>query len=79
MLIPLKVGLIGSNGDELPLKLDGGATLSDGLLEVTEREQVFEFRDIPSPPTPSLLRDFSAPGPPHHQSRTREGRVPDDA
>ncbi|MBC8012850.1 MAG: aminopeptidase N, partial [Methyloceanibacter sp.] len=61
MLIPLKVGLIGSNGDELPLKLDGGALLSDGLLEVTAREQVFEFRDIPSPPTASLLRGFSAP------------------
>jgi aminopeptidase N len=61
MLIPLKVGLIGANGDELPLKLDGGAALSDGLLEVTAREQVFEFRDIPSPPTPSLLRGFSAP------------------
>jgi len=61
MLIPLKVGLIGANGDELPLKLDGGAPLSDGMLEVTEREQVFEFRDVPSPPTPSLLRGFSAP------------------
>jgi aminopeptidase N len=61
MLIPLKVGLIGSNGDELPLQLDGGGTLSDGLLEVTAREQVFEFRDIPSPPTASLLRGFSAP------------------
>jgi aminopeptidase N len=61
MLIPLKVGLIGANGDELPLKLDGGATQSDGLLEVTAHEQVFEFRDIPSPPTPSLLRGFSAP------------------
>jgi len=61
MLIPLKVGLIGSNGDELPLQLDGGGPLSDGLLEVTAREQVFEFRDIPSPPTASLLRGFSAP------------------
>jgi aminopeptidase N len=61
MLIPLKVGLIAANGDELPLKLDGGAPLSDGLLEVTEREQVFTFHDIPSPPTPSLLRGFSAP------------------
>ena len=60
MLIPLKVGLIGSNGDELPLRLNGG-TLADGLLEVTSREQVFEFRDIPAPPTPSLLRGFSAP------------------
>jgi aminopeptidase N len=60
MHIPLKVGLIGANGDELPLKLNGD-TLSDGLLEVTEREQSFEFHDVPAPPTPSLLRDFSAP------------------
>ena len=61
MLIPLKVGLIGANGDELPLRLEDGKPLPDGLLAVTEREQAFTFRDIPSPPTPSLLRDFSAP------------------
>jgi aminopeptidase N len=60
MHIPLKVGLIGANGDELPLKLNG-ETVPGGLLEVTEREQVFEFEDIPAPPTPSILRDFSAP------------------
>ncbi|MEZ0283120.1 DUF3458 domain-containing protein, partial [Methyloceanibacter sp.] len=60
MMIPLKLGLIGANGDELPLKLDG-ASVSDGLIEVTDREQVFTFRDVPSPPTPSLLRGFSAP------------------
>ena len=60
MHIPLKVGLIGANGDELPLKVNG-ELVQDGLLEVTEREQVFEFEDIPAPPTPSILRDFSAP------------------
>jgi aminopeptidase N len=60
MHIPLKVGLIGANGDELPLKLEGNMP-SDGLLEVTEREQVFEFHDVPALPIPSLLRDFSAP------------------
>ena len=60
MHIPLKVGLIGANGDELPLKLNG-ELVPDGLLEVTDREQIFEFEDIPAPPTPSILRDFSAP------------------
>ena len=61
MLIPLKVGLIGANGDELPLHLDGDGAASDGLIEITVREQIFEFRDVPAPPTPSLLRGFSAP------------------
>ena len=60
MHIPLKVGLLGANGDELPLKLNG-ELVPDGLLEVTDREQIFEFEDIPTPPTPSILRDFSAP------------------
>jgi aminopeptidase N len=61
MPIPLKLGLLGSNGDDLPLKLAGGTPLSDGLIEVTGREQTFTFADIPTAPTPSLLRDFSAP------------------
>jgi aminopeptidase N len=61
MHIPLKLGLLSSNGDDLPLVLDDGTEVRDGLLEVTDREHVFTFRDVPSPPTPSLLRDFSAP------------------
>jgi aminopeptidase N len=61
MPIPLKLGLLGSNGDDLPLKLTAGTPLRDGLIEVTGREQTFTFADIPTAPTPSLLRDFSAP------------------
>ena len=61
MVIPLKIALLGANGDDLPLVLEDGTRLEDGLLEVTEREHVFTFRDIPGPPIPSLLRDFSAP------------------
>jgi aminopeptidase N len=61
MPIPLKLGLLGSNGNDLPLKLAGGTPLSDGLIEVTGREQTFTFTEIPAAPTPSLLRDFSAP------------------
>ena len=61
MPIPLKLGLLGSNGDDLPLELADGTKLSDGLVEVTEREQTFTFRNVPTAPTPSLLRDFSAP------------------
>ena len=77
MHIPLKVGLIGANGDELPLRIDG-KTLEDGLLEVTEREQVFEFQDIPAAPTPSILRGFLRAGAHHHAAGTRQNRVLDD-
>ncbi|MGB6767741.1 MAG: aminopeptidase N [Methyloceanibacter sp.] len=61
MPIPLKLGLLGANGDDLPLLLADGTQLGDGLLEVTGREQAFTFRDVPTPPIPSLLRGFSAP------------------
>ncbi|XSG81186.1 MAG: aminopeptidase N [Methyloligella sp. ZOD6] len=61
MPIPLRLGLLGPNGDDLPLTLKDGTEIVDGLLEVTEREQSFTFADIPAPPTPSLLREFSAP------------------
>ena len=61
MLIPLKVGLLGRNGKDLPLILEDGSALTNGMLEVTERTQSFSFRDIQAPPIPSLLRGFSAP------------------
>ena len=31
------------------------------MLELTEQEQIFRFRNIDERPTPSILRDFSAP------------------
>ena len=61
MLIPLKVGLLGPNGDDLPLISEDGSPVPEGLLELTDREQVFSFHDIPASPVPSLLRNFSAP------------------
>ncbi len=61
MLIPLKLGLLGSNGQELPLELEDGSAIEDSLLEITESEQSFVFRGIPAAPIPSWLRDFSAP------------------
>ena len=61
MLIPLRIGLLGSNGQDLPLQLVDGREVKEGLLEITRSEQSFTFRDIPAPPTPSLLRGFSAP------------------
>jgi len=59
--LPLKIGLIGANGQELPLKLTNGRDIPNGVLELTKRVERWTFRDIPSRPTASLLREFSAP------------------
>ncbi|HEY8276715.1 MAG TPA: aminopeptidase N, partial [Methyloceanibacter sp.] len=61
LLIPLKVGLLGTGGDDLPLILEDGSKLRDGMLEMREHSQSFTFHNIPTPPIPSLLRGFSSP------------------
>ncbi len=52
--IPLAVGLVGAEGEEL---------LPEGtrVLSVREPEAAFVFDDVPGEPVPSLLRGFSAP------------------
>ncbi|MCY4265581.1 MAG: aminopeptidase N [Gammaproteobacteria bacterium] len=62
--IPLRMGLLGEDGKELALHLQGetvGAAQFDRTLSVTGSEQEFVFEDIESRPVPSLLRNFSAP------------------
>ncbi|MGH8502467.1 MAG: aminopeptidase N [Gammaproteobacteria bacterium] len=61
--IPLVIGLIGPDGDDLPLQLAGvaGTETTSRVLELTGAAHDFEFVDVPAPPVPSLLRDFSAP------------------
>src|SRR5262249_9009571 len=59
--IPLKLGLLSANGDDLDLKLESGPGLPGGLRPLSKRKQTFRFVDVPSQPVPSLLREFSAP------------------
>jgi aminopeptidase N len=62
--IPVAVGLLGANGKDLPLTLEGGKHAKGAttvVLELTEQEQIFRFRNVDERPTPSILRDFSAP------------------
>jgi len=59
--IPLRVGLVGTDGEDMPLRLKDGADVPGGLLMVTRAEQAFEFADVTHRPIPSLLRGFSAP------------------
>ena len=56
-----RYGLIGANGNELPLILEGCGPVEDGVLHVTKEKTTFRFAEITSRPVPSVLRGFSAP------------------
>ncbi|WP_322111763.1 DUF3458 domain-containing protein [Acidihalobacter yilgarnensis] len=62
-LIPLRIGLVGPDGADLPMRLegetDGGAT--DRVFRLSDAEQVLCFTGLPVRPVPSLNRGFSAP------------------
>ncbi len=65
MHIPVAVGLIGKDGKDLQLKLDGETGRpGDGrtkILQLRKTEDMFVFVDVPEEPVPSFLRQFSAP------------------
>lgn len=62
-VIPVALGLLDSQGNELPLRLqgEGAAQGTSRVLSVIEAEQTFTFASIAEKPLPSLLRGFSAP------------------
>ena len=60
MVIPLALGLVGKNGGDLPLVLNG-EPLDRGVLELTQPSQSFLFTEVGERPVPSLNRGFSAP------------------
>ncbi len=51
-VIPIAVGLLNPNGDEV---------VETRVLEMTQTEQSFTFEGLTSKPVPSILRGFSAP------------------
>ncbi|MGI9408166.1 MAG: aminopeptidase N, partial [Hyphomicrobiaceae bacterium] len=59
--VPVRVGLLAGDGSDMPLTLQNGEPVEDGVLHLTRREQTFRFTDIPEQPVLSLLREFSAP------------------
>ena len=56
--IPLRIGLLDGEGDDLVLNSAGDTEL---VLDVTETRETFIFDAIEERPLPSLLRGFSAP------------------
>jgi aminopeptidase N len=63
VVIPVAMGLLDGNGQELATRLEGepDAVAGTRVLLAKGAENRFEFVDVASPPIPSLLRDFSAP------------------
>jgi aminopeptidase N len=66
-VIPLALGLVGRDGQALPLRLEDesvdapGAGATERLLVLDSAKQFYTFVDVASDPVPSLLRGFSAP------------------
>jgi aminopeptidase N len=62
-LIPVRLGLIGAEGQALPLQLEGdiAARGSETVLLLEATKQSFTFVNVMVEPVPSLLRGFSAP------------------
>ena len=63
VVIPVAMGLLDGNGQELDTKLAGESAPRSGtrVLLADKAETTFTFEDVASSPIPSLLRGFSAP------------------
>ncbi len=62
--LPLAVGLLGPDGHDMPLRLEGEqapASETTRILNLRAEEATFRFSGIAHKPVPSLLRGFSAP------------------
>jgi aminopeptidase N len=69
LVIPVALGLVGDNGDDLTLTTpaataEGGAReteCANGVFELTDAHRTIRFLDLPARPVASILRGFSAP------------------
>jgi len=60
--IPVAVGLVGPDGQDMPLRLAGETEVTTTrVLSLYEVTQQFVFEGVAVAPVPSLLRNFSAP------------------
>ncbi len=57
-VIPIKLGLVGPDGEDLALNKQGDKSI---VFSLYDRAQTLVFENIQQPPVPSLLRGFSAP------------------
>ncbi|WP_372826941.1 aminopeptidase N [Polaromonas sp.] len=62
-VIPVGLGLLGTNGADLPLQLEGEAApvAAPRTFVLTEASETLTFINVDAEPVPSILRGFSAP------------------
>lgn len=65
LLIPLNIGLIASDGSDIPVQLKGEPDSSSHpatkMINLSEPEATYTFVNVPEEPTLSPMRNFSAP------------------
>jgi aminopeptidase N len=61
--LPMLMGLVGPECHDMPTQLAGQSDVLEGtrMLELTKSQETFTFINVKEKPTPSLLRNFSAP------------------
>jgi aminopeptidase N len=61
--LPLVIGLLGADGRDTPLQLEGEPDPqgTSRVLSLRQEKTVFRFINVPAQPVPSLGRNFSAP------------------
>lgn len=61
--IPIKIGLLDANGDDLPLRFEGERDFRGNTVTILldAESKTIHFSDMPSKPVASVLREFSAP------------------
>lgn len=60
-VIPIKMGLLGADGEELAIQTTADYNTDTQVLTLTDSETEVVFTGLSEKPIPSLLRDFSAP------------------
>jgi aminopeptidase N len=60
MVIPLRTGLVGQDGGDLPLTVSGKPMTGD-VITLTQLAETLVFANVTEPPVLSINREFSAP------------------
>ena len=59
--IPIGIGLLDAEGEDMPLDLEGVGALNEPLIELTEPKKTFRFRNVAKRPVLSINRGYSVP------------------